>query len=105
MFASGGNSGAIDYGNYHPGPGSKATAYDERPAIGKGRYTPSTVDPRGGLGMGPPPPAPKPGVGDDIQAPYGWPADLPCPEPLAGVCFTPVATVEIFLFLDHWHGL
>ncbi|KAG2484841.1 hypothetical protein HYH03_016407 [Edaphochlamys debaryana] len=73
--------------DYAPGPATHASAnsrhqqYDDRPAMGRGRYTPSedqmaAAAARRGV---PPPP-----VGGSEGAPPGWPSDLPAPEPIPG---------------------
>mmetsp|Transcript_16128 Transcript_16128/g.44039 ORF Transcript_16128/g.44039 Transcript_16128/m.44039 type:complete len:886 (+) Transcript_16128:261-2918(+) len=62
-----------------PSMNARGTAYDERPAKGKGAYIPppdAMEEPLGGGGGGE-------GAGDP-GAPPGWPRDLPAPEPLAG---------------------
>ncbi|GAX83265.1 hypothetical protein CEUSTIGMA_g10691.t1 [Chlamydomonas eustigma] len=72
-------------GSYPGGAGTLATSYDERPALGKGRYTPTGAGPENapGLdGMAPPAAAASDYV-CDIPAPDGWPRDLPGPEPLS----------------------
>eukprot|EP00195_Chlamydomonas_chlamydogama_P012277 CAMPEP_0202901254 /NCGR_PEP_ID=MMETSP1392-20130828/14151_1 /ASSEMBLY_ACC=CAM_ASM_000868 /TAXON_ID=225041 /ORGANISM="Chlamydomonas chlamydogama, Strain SAG 11-48b" /LENGTH=824 /DNA_ID=CAMNT_0049587793 /DNA_START=202 /DNA_END=2677 /DNA_ORIENTATION=+ len=70
------------WGNTSFGGNNKHQAYDERPAQGRGRYTPSE-DQMGGLG-GAPAAATRGGGASDIPAPDGWPGDLPGPEPLEG---------------------
>lgn len=59
---------------------NKHDAYDERPAQGRGRYTPESETQAAGLG------AVRPAENNtsDIPAPDGWPGDLPGPEPLSG---------------------
>lgn len=68
--------------NHHS---SKHTAYDERPAIGKGIYGEDgeALGGDGGMGQQPNYVAPTVAPGDIIPPPRGWPADLPPPEPLA----------------------
>jgi centrosomal protein CEP104 len=83
------------YGGGVYGTSNKHTAYDERPAQGRGRYTPSEDATRSSIqGLGPTSPngGGSGGAGltqsqqpPDIPAPDGWPADLPHPEPLTGV--------------------
>lgn len=55
-------------------------AYDERPAMGKGRYAADEqLSSPGGA-----PQRPQEPVSDGLPAPRGWPGDLPTPEPLSG---------------------
>jgi len=63
------------------GMGNKHVAYDERPAQGRGRYTPEN-DSQADAGLGGA--RPNNSTVSDIPAPSGWPGDLPAPEPLAG---------------------
>lgn len=75
--------------DYAPGPPTHAsaasnrhTAYDERPAMGRGRYTPSEDQMAAAAARRPQ--AMSVGADDGLPAPPGWPADLPVPEPLSG---------------------
>ncbi len=81
---AGGMSGDIYAGgrNSYADQSSKfATSYDERPALGKGRYTPTGAGLDAGL-EGADPPASDNGC--DIPPPAGGPGGLPGPEPLPG---------------------
>lgn len=76
---------------YHAGPqtfqsqasgNSRHQAYDERPAMGRGRYTPSEEQM---AAVSAARKAPVHQAEDDgVSAPAGWPGDLPAPEQLAG---------------------
>ncbi|KAJ9516820.1 hypothetical protein QJQ45_027229 [Haematococcus lacustris] len=73
--------------------GNRHLAYDDRPAQGRGRYTPSE-DADTTTQEAAPAPAASTLYECDLPPPAGWPSDLPHPEPLAGATAKEAESLE-----------
>lgn len=84
---------------YAPGPPTHQSSmsvgnnrhqqYDERPAMGRGRYTPSEEQMAAAAARRQAPQQ----VESDLPAPQDWPGDLPVPEPVSGTLVRPGISV------------